>query len=248
MSEAMRMWVEIGFNVAYLVAIWGLVIVMYRRRTEVAPTNRTLAALLTGAFALLALGDTGHVGFRVLAYAMGGLEGSSVTVLGRELGLVGMGALATAITVTFFYALVLFMWRERFQKPLGLFGIFLLAAGVVRLILMLFPQNQWNSVVPPEPWGIIRNTPLIIQGLGVMFLILRDARTANDRPFTLIGFMIMTSYAFYIPVILWVQQVPMLGMLMIPKTMAYVAIAWIGYRALYPQRSETENPQHAPAH
>lgn len=247
MSESMRMWVEIGFNIAYLTAIWALVIIMFRRREEVTPANRTLANLLIGAFALLALGDTGHVGFRVLAYAMGGLEGTSITVFGRELGLVGLGALATAITVTFFYALVLFMWRERFQKPLGVFGYFLLAVGVIRLVIMMFPQNQWNNVVPPEPWGIIRNIPLIIQGLGVMFLILRDARAANDRTFTLIGFMILASYTFYTPVILWVQQVPMLGMLMIPKTLAYVAIAWIGYRALYPQRTRAENPTRAAA-
>jgi hypothetical protein len=50
--------------------------------------------------------------------------------------------------------------------------------------------------------------------------------------------MIAASYAFYTPVILFVQQAPLLGMLMIPKTLAYVAIAVIAYRAVYmqPQR------------
>ena len=48
--------------------------------------------------------------------------------------------------------------------------------------------------------------------------------------------MILVSYACYIPVILWVQQMPIIGMLMIPKTIAYVAIAIIAYRGLYPQR------------
>ncbi|GAB4575630.1 MAG: hypothetical protein Kow0077_28060 [Anaerolineae bacterium] len=233
MSETMRMWTEIGFNVLYLVAIWWLVFRMVRQRGQVPPQNQRLAALLIGAFALLALGDTGHVGFRVLAYAMGGLENAAVTIAGRDFGLVGMGALATAITVTFFYVLVLFMWQARYQKPLGWFGLLLLAAAAIRLIIMAFPQNEWNSVVPPQPWGLIRNTPLIIQGLGVMFLILRDARATGDRPFMLIGLMILASYAFYTPVILWVQQVPALGMLMIPKTLAYVAIAWIGYRAFF---------------
>ena len=45
--------------------------------------------------------------------------------------------------------------------------------------------------------------------------------------------MIAVSYAFYVPVILWSAQIPMLGMLMIPKTSAYIAIAIIGYRALF---------------
>jgi len=56
--------------------------------------------------------------------------------------------------------------------------------------------------------------------------------------------MIGVSYAFYAPVILWVATVPVLGMLMIPKTCAYVAIALIAYRALFVHgtapRSESE--------
>jgi hypothetical protein len=38
--------------------------------------------------------------------------------------------------------------------------------------------------------------------------------------------MIFLSFAFYIPVILFVQRIPKLGMLMIPKTCAYLAMAW----------------------
>ena len=88
------------------------------------------------AFALLALGDTGHVGFRVWAYASDGLE-STITLFGREVGLVGLGALATAITVTLFYVLMIMMWHERFGKPYGWFGYLLFAAAIVRFILMV---------------------------------------------------------------------------------------------------------------
>ena len=66
-----------------------------------------------------------------------------------------------------------------------------------------------------------------------MILILRDAFRAGDTPFKWIGGMIALSYAFYAPVILWSVQMPMLGMLMIPKTCAYVAIAIIAYKALF---------------
>jgi hypothetical protein len=48
--------------------------------------------------------------------------------------------------------------------------------------------------------------------------------------------MILVSYTFYTPVILFVSLAPLLGMLMIPKTMAYAAIAIIAYRDLYTQR------------
>ena len=246
MSESMRMWVEVAFNVAYLVVIWGLVLVMIRRRAEVEPARWPLVRLFILAFGLLALGDTGHVGFRVVAYAQGSLENASLSIGGTDVGLVGLGALATAITVTFFYMLMVVIWRTRFDKPYGGPGLLLLAAGVIRLLVMIPPANDWNAVVPPQPWSLIRNFPLIFQGLGVCALILRDAFAADDRAFKWIGAMIIASYAFYTPVILFVQQAPMLGMLMIPKTLAYVAIAVIAFRAFYPQRTG-QSTQHTPA-
>jgi hypothetical protein len=234
MSEAARMWVEVVFNVAYLIAIWGIVILMTVRRERVAPQKRRVAALGRWAFFLLALGDTGHVGFRVWAYAAGGLE-NTVTVLGRDVGLVGLGALATAITVTFFYVLMLMMWQARYGKPYGWFGALLFVMAGLRLLLMIPAANQWSSVTPPQPWSIIRNLPLVVLGLGVAYLLLRDALRTHDRPFIWVGALIVVSYAMYIPVILFVQQAPMVGMLMIPKTLAYVGVAVVLYRSLYIQ-------------
>ena len=236
MSESVRMWVEILFNVTYLLVIWGFVIAMARRRSSLLPEMGSFAPLFGWAFGLLALGDTGHVGFRVWAYARGGLD-TTIDVWGGRLGLVGLGALSTAVTVTLFYVLMLWIWQRRFNKPPGWFGFGLLFAAAVRLVVMVFPQNQWNNSVPPWTWSMIRNVPLMIQGLGVAYLILRDARAAGDRTFQLVGYMVLVSYGFYIPVVLFVQRVPMLGMLMIPKTIAYVVIAWLAYANLYARSS-----------
>ena len=178
------------------------------------------------------MGDTGHVGFRVLAYALGGLAAHPL--------LVGLGALSTAYTVTIFYMLMLDIWRLRYNKPLGIFGGVLLAAGIVRLVVMAFPQNQWGQIVAPYDWSLLRNALLVVQGLGVMVLILRDAIRTGDTPFKWIGIMIAFSYAFYAPVILWSAQVPMLGMLMIPKTCAYLAVAIIGYRAIFQRKTDVQ--------
>jgi hypothetical protein len=225
MPESARVAVEVAFNVTYLVVVWSLVALMWRNRGRVATEDRPVATRVIAMFALLALGDTGHVGFRVVAYARGGLEANPL--------LVGLGALSTAYTVTLFYMILVDVWRLRFRKPLGAAGWVLLAAGIARLILMAFPQNHWERVIAPYDWSLMRNTLLVIQGVGVMLLILRDAYRANDAPFKWIGFMILASFAFYAPVILWVAQVPAIGMLMIPKTCAYVAIAVIAYRALW---------------
>lgn len=228
MSDSMRMWMEIGFNIAYLAVVWALIIAMIRGRANVAPENQKLAKLFTLAFVLLATGDVGHVGFRVIAYATGDLTAS-----GGESTLVGLGALATAITVTFFYMVMVYIWSERFKAPRSWVAYALLAVGLVRLVIMAFPQNQWNLVVPPQPWSLIRNIPLMVQGIGVMLLILRDATISRDRLFQWIGLCIALSYIFYTPVILFVQTMPMLGMLMIPKTLAYVAIAFLAYNGLW---------------
>lgn len=236
MSENLRMWMEISFNTAYLIAIWILVLLMYTRRDRVSGSDQPITRYFTLAFALLALGDTGHVGFRVVGYLVGNLE-ATVNLGGLELTWVGLGALSTAITVTFFYMYMLFIWRARFDARLGWLGVVLLVSALARLALMAFPGNEWNRIVPPQPWSLIRNIPLTVLGLGVAYLIMRDARERKDRVFLWIGIMILVSYGFYIPVILFVQRAPLVGMLMIPKTLAYVAIAVIAYLHFYKPQS-----------
>jgi hypothetical protein len=231
-SEKMLMWIEVSFDTIYLIVVWGLVFAMFRRRSVVRPENQRVASLVLNAFALLALGDTAHVGFRVLAYAMGDMA-AQVSFLGTQFGLLGLGQLTTSITVTLFYVLMLAIWRSRFNKEYGPFEHFLFACAVVRLLLIALPANQWDSLVPPQPWATVRNLPLLIQGLGVAYLILRDAWANKDRTFWWIGIMILVSYACYMAVVLFVQQVPLIGMLMIPKTVAYVAVCLLAYNKLY---------------
>ena len=116
MSETLRMWVEVSFNIGYLLVVWGLVVAMLRRRASVPAADAPVARRILWAFALLALGDTGHVGLRVLAYGLGGLEVQPV-VLGVPISLVGLGALATAFTLTLFYMLLLDTWLTRDDVP-----------------------------------------------------------------------------------------------------------------------------------
>jgi hypothetical protein len=232
MPETLLMWMEVSFDTIYLIVIWGLVLSMYRGRSDVRPEDRRVAKLTMIAFALLALGDTGHVGFRVLAYAMGDMT-AQLSLLGIQFGLLGLGTLATAITVTLFYALMLAIWRARFNKEFGTFEHLLLVAALVRLLLLALPANEWSSLVPPQPWSTIRNLPLLIQGLGVAYLFLRDARANKDRTFWWTGIMILVSFACYVAVILFVEQVPLIGMLMIPKTIAYVVICLLAYNELF---------------
>jgi hypothetical protein len=241
MSLSASVWMEIIFDISYLAVVWVLVVLMIRNRGRVPATDWPVAKRVIWAFALLALGDSGHVGFRVIAYGLGDLAAKPV-ILGIPVSLVGVGALATAITVTFFYMLMVDVWRLRFNKPIGWFAWLLLVAGVARLVVMAFPQNQWDLVVPPYGWSLARNSFLVVQGLGVMALFFRDARRSHDRTFTWVAIMIALSYTFYAPVILWVNQVPLLGMLMMPKTLAYLGVAIIAYRAFFGKSAQVMLP------
>jgi hypothetical protein len=225
MSPDLLILFEVGFNVLYLIVIWVLVGLMFGRMRLVESKHLRVARLFSWAFLLLAVGDTGHVGFRVLAYAQGGVEQNSL--------LVGLGALATAITVTFFYVLMLYIWKARYNAVFGWFEYLLLASVPIRLLVMAFPQNEWGSVTAPEFWGLLRNAFLIFLGLGVLYLILRDALKSGDRLFRWVAYCIFFSYLFYTPVILWVRYYPLLGMLMIPKTIMYIAIAGLAYYGLW---------------
>jgi len=211
-----------------------VVIAMTRSMNIVDAKNHQVAGLVRVAFILLAAGDTGHVGFRVWAHLQGNVE-AVMNVFGTPMSLVGMGMLTTSFTVTLFYMLMVYVWRRRYGEPANWFTNLLLAAGVFRLIFMALPGNEWGSVVPPQPMSIYRNLPLLLQGLGIIFLILSSAYKTNDTVFKWIGWMIVVSYFFYTPVILFAQQIPLLGMLMIPKTCAYLAIAFIAYRGLWTQ-------------
>ena len=162
-----------------------------------------------------------------------------LTFLGAPMSLVGLGTLATAYTVTLFYMLLVYIWQSRYQQKASWFTNLLLAAGVFRLAFMALPANNWGSLLPPQPISLYRNLPLILQGLGIMGLILYSAYRSNDTPFKWIGWMIAVSYAFYLPVILYAHRFPLVGMLMIPKTCAYLVVAWIAYKGLWQSSKES---------
>lgn len=103
---------------------------------------------------------------------------------------------------------------------------------------MAFPQNDWGRLVPPADWGLLRNFPLIIVGIAVAYLLLRYGFKENDKRYQYFGYTIVASFFFYIPVILFVRDIPILGMLMIPKTVAYMILAWLTYKYYYLETAE----------
>ena len=81
-------------------------------------------------------------------------------------------------------------------------------------------------------WGILRNIPFLLLGLLIIVLFWKHTRGGQDQPFRFLWLTIVLSFGFYVPVVLFADTVPAVGMLMIPKTCAYVWTVLIGYFAM----------------
>lgn len=173
----------------------------------------------------LGFGDAFHLVPRAIALCTTGLENYTVSL--------GIGKLITSITMTIFYVMLYYVWRTRYEVS-GKKGITAAVwfLSICRILLCLMPQNQWTSENAPLSWGIYRNIPFAILGLLIIILYYRSAKEAKDRSFRFLWLTVVLSFAFYIPVVLFADSIPLIGMLMIPKTCAYVWTVLIGYRAM----------------
>lgn len=209
---------ETLFDVVYLTTVIALGFIMVKNGKG----NKQY--LLFGTMALvLGFGDAFHLVPRAYALCTTGLENYPVAL--------GTGKFITSITMTFFYVMLYYVYRIRYNvvgKNVLTITFFLLS--IARIVLCLFPQNGWTTANPPILWGVYRNIPFVLIGLIIIVLFYKGAKENDDHSFKYMWLTIVLSFAFYIPVVLWADVNPLIGMLMIPKTCAYVWTVWIGYQ------------------
>ena len=212
--------VETLFDAVYLISVITIGILMIRKSKG----NRQFT--MFGIMAvLLGSGDAFHLVPRAFALCTTGLENFTVQL--------GLGKWITSVTMTIFYVILYYIWRERYQikgHNATTAAIYVLAG--LRIVLCMMPHNEWLSAETPLSWGIYRNIPFALMGLLIIVLFYKSAKERNDQSFRWMWMTIVLSFVFYIPVVLWADVVPTIGMLMIPKTCAYVWTVLIGYRAM----------------
>ncbi len=71
-------------------------------------------------------------------------------------------------------------------------------------------------------------------GIIIIVIFAQEAKKANDKVFHFIPLAVALSFGFYLPVVLFSGVLPIVGMLMIPKTLAYVWIVLMNWQ-LYKQ-------------
>ena len=212
--------VETLFDICYLVTVLTVGIRMIRG----AKGSRQFE-LFGWMAVVLGAGDSFHLVPRAIALCTTGLDSFAFQL--------GLGKWITSVTMTVFYVLLYYVWRERYEvKGQKTLTVAVYALSVARVILCMMPQNQWLTDRSPLIWGICRNIPFALLGILVILLFYRSAKERGDKAFGWMWLTIVLSFGFYIPVVLWAKAVPMIGMLMIPKTCAYVWTVMIGYNAM----------------
>lgn len=206
------------FHVVYLTTAISLGIIMIRKSKE----NQYFK--MFGFMSLiLGLGDSFHLIPRIYALLTTGLENNAAAL--------GFGKLVTSITMTIFYLILYKIWKMRFDiKNSKLLDITMYVLSAIRIVLCLFPQNDWFVNNPPLSWGIYRNIPFAIMGVIMIYLLYSYGAKNNDKDYKNLGIAVFLSFAFYAPVVLWASENFFVGMLMIPKTLAYVWVVLIGYK------------------
>lgn len=212
--------VETVFDTIYLVSVIAIGLIMVKR------SGNDKQFKLFGLMALvLGFGDAFHLVPRAYALNSTGLEDYAVAL--------GTGKFITSIIMTVFYILLYYIWRRRYnikgRKGLDycIYGLSLL-----RIAICLCPENDWFSLSSPLSWGIYRNIPFAFLGFLIIVLFYTETKGGKDPEFRWMWLTIVLSFGFYIPVVLWADAIPLIGMLMIPKTLAYVWTVLIGYGSM----------------
>lgn len=186
-------------------------------------SNGTELYLILGILTLvLALGDSFHLVPRIINAFKDRFE--------KYEFFAGLGLLVSSVTMTVFYILLTFSLRlinsETMSETYTYMFYALVVFAVIRIICCLFPQNNWFHKEGNPKWGIIRNVPFIVVGIISVCCCFMANQIA-------IAVAIIISFLCYLPVVFFAKKKPMIGMLMIPKTIAYMWIICIALSIVF---------------
>lgn len=216
-EKTMQAIMEPIFHIGYLttVTLLGLTMILKSKGNDYFKWFGIMAVTL-------GFGDAFHLIPRIIALWTTGFESHAASL--------GFGKFVTSITMTIFYLILYSLWKKRYNLsnvPKLDATLWILAA--LRIALCFFPQNQWFIYEPSVTWGIYRNIPFAIMGIIMIVLFYRSGVQNNDQNAKKIAIAVILSFGFYIPVVLWAQVNVLIGMLMIPKTLAYLWVVFIGF-------------------
>ena len=146
----------------------------------------------------------------------------------------GIGLQVSSITMTVFYIILMYIWKYTFPElkiPVILEAVIWISE-VARIAICLFPQNNWSTEEGNIKLSIIRNAVFAITGIGVIILYIISGNTYGYHMTRMVAAIII-SFGCYLPVTLFSKSKPKVGLLMIPKTCAYMWVIAMGLQLLF---------------
>lgn len=205
---------EAVFCVGYMITV----VILGTKTVLAGNKNKNKEILWFGIMSLiLVFGDAFHLVPRVLV-AINPTKDYHVAL--------GMGTFITSITMTIFYLIMYFVYSMRYHYSNQILMGTMICLTVIRIALCLFPQNDWTGD-SPVLWGIYRNIPFVIIGAIMIVLYFKQR---EDQSFRFMWLAITLSFLFYLPVVLFADVHPMIGMFMLPKTCMYIWAVAMGYK------------------
>lgn len=162
----------------------------------------------------LCFGDAFHLVPRVLRAVKGSNE-----KIERQLGI---GLQISSITMTVFYEMTAPVMLE----------ILIWVSAAIRIAVCMLPQNNWCGEEGNRKLSVIRNAVFAVTGICVIVLYVMSGNTYGYH-MTRMAAAIVVSFGCYLPVTLLSKKMPKIGMLMIPKTCAYVWMIVMGLQLLF---------------
>ena len=146
----------------------------------------------------------------------------------------GIGLQVSSITMTIFYILLMYIWKFTFPelKIPVIIGAVIWISAAARIVICMFPQNNWCTDEGNMKLSVIRNAVFAVTGIGVIILYLISGNTYGYH-MTRMAATIIISFGCYLPVTLFSKTKPKVGLLMIPKTCAYMWIIVMGLQLMF---------------
>lgn len=194
---------ELFFDSMYLIFVLflGIRILLLRK-----PKSGLVGAMTL----LLGLGDSFHLIPRIVAQA---------TVDGFEVNAAGLflGTRISAMTMSLFYLLFYYYIRREMKKTNRTLDVLMPVLFLIRIVTVILSFNRAASM------DLISNGPFVLMGIIDIALLYKERANTNfDKLYIYVFF----SFLFYVPVVLFKNTYPTIGMLMMPKTVMYLLIVW----------------------
>ena len=204
-------YIETIFSLCYIIILWWFAVKMLMLSWD---NQKSVCIISAFMFITLALGDTAHVMTRIFNWH------------------VGVGAILVAMMINFFYLFLAEVIIEHTNSKIGAAFWCMAILLLLRLIVIALGGATWQTNQHPYPEYEIRNLLLIGIQVEVLLLLAQESDMLMDQIFVLT----LISTICLIPTTFLIREFPLVGMLMIPKSITYLVMANIIYKELFREK------------